>query len=391
LVVVSTGKKIRLYFGAIVVVLFVAIISLEVLLRFFLPHLSVEVTRNYSIEYLPTVYARHRLEPQGRMIEVDAKKAWGKKDPDKPSKQMIYISDRGYRGPSFDVRKPAGVTRVMVLGGSSVFDPKVMDEPGDIRKAWPNKLEAILEDKGFESVEVINAGVPGHSALDSLGRLVSQLWYYEPDFVLIYHGWNDMKFLAYDPVSPEMTMLERMQPLDIKKDPFKAYQGGIDEFASISQLYVRLRYIYYDWVTGLDDEGVVERGDQADYSDEYSEYGLKQYKLAIEMLVESSRLVGAEPILIAQGTLLHLNNKPEDVARIKFNYQKLNHAGIVKAYSEMYAILSEISLEKQVPYFDAATLMNGNAAYFVDHVHLSDEGGTILANYLATELQPLIE
>ena len=34
----------------------------------------------------------------------------------------VEISARGYRGPAFSLPKPPGTIRVLLLGGSSVFD-----------------------------------------------------------------------------------------------------------------------------------------------------------------------------------------------------------------------------------------------------------------------------
>ena len=107
--------------------------------------------------------------------------------PEEKNSELTYrINEFGYRGPSFSVSKPEGTRRIIVLGGSAVFDPNA--------DGWPHLTQDFLKTTGHENVEVINAGVPGHASFDSLGRLYSQIWTFEPDYVLVYHGWNDIKY-----------------------------------------------------------------------------------------------------------------------------------------------------------------------------------------------------
>ena len=51
----------------------------------------------------------------------------------------------------------------------------------------------VSEGKGHH-VEVINAGIPGHTSGDSLGRLYTEIWQWKPDYVIMYEAWNDIKY-----------------------------------------------------------------------------------------------------------------------------------------------------------------------------------------------------
>ena len=389
----SLKRRVQLYLAMAAVSIFLPILVLEIALRLFLPHLSVELTRNHSVKYLPTVYARHRLAPVGKLVDVDPDKAKGKKDPDENSEKMFYISTRGYRGEQFDVRKPAGTIRVMIVGGSSVFDTSVTDTPDNLSNSWPSKVQKILHQDGISNVEVINAGIPGQSTLDSLGRLFSELWYFEPDYVLIYHGWNDIKFWSHKEVSPEHTMLEIMRPLNNEANPFIHYQGSFDRYASASQVYTRLRYLYHKWQINLGKEGAGNDNDDDPnaYGSTYSEYGPKQFKLGIELLVEASRSIGAQPILINQATLVDSENNEEAISGISYDLTMLSHRGMVNAYSDVYKIQQEVAAEKDVLYIDPAKTMNGQLDYFRDHVHLNDQGSLEIARIVAAELRPILE
>lgn len=103
--------------------------------------------------------------------------------------RWVHVNTSGFRGRDVEVAKPDDVLRVMVVGGSTVFDSTV---DGD-DKAWPARLGHHL---GCvvpgRQVEVINAGVPGYVMLDNLIRLQSELYEFKPDILILYQAHNDL-------------------------------------------------------------------------------------------------------------------------------------------------------------------------------------------------------
>ncbi|MDD4201865.1 MAG: SGNH/GDSL hydrolase family protein [Candidatus Omnitrophica bacterium] len=94
----------------------------------------------------------------------------------------------GYRGEEFSIKKPEGVFRIAILGGSTVYTEQVKDDT----KTFPYLLEQILKKKyGYANVQVINAGVPGYNSWESLINLEFRVLDLSPDMVIIYHGVND--------------------------------------------------------------------------------------------------------------------------------------------------------------------------------------------------------
>lgn len=103
--------------------------------------------------------------------------------------RWAHVNSSGFRGRHVDVDKPDGVLRVMVVGGSTVFDSTV---DGD-DQAWPARLEHHLGCLvSGRKVEVINAGVPGYVMLDNLIRLQSELYEFKPDILVLYQAHNDL-------------------------------------------------------------------------------------------------------------------------------------------------------------------------------------------------------
>ncbi len=85
--------------------------------------------------------------------------------------------------------KPAGVYRVAVLGGSTVFGTGARRP----EETLPARIRAALAAAAPGRVlEVINAGIPGAASGREWLYLESVLLAYEPDLVIVYNGWNDV-------------------------------------------------------------------------------------------------------------------------------------------------------------------------------------------------------
>lgn len=103
------------------------------------------------------------------------------------------VNARGIRGELVQVPKPAGVYRIVALGGSTTYGHGLKAE-----EAWPAQLQRILrDDYGYAHVEVVNLGVPGFYSLDSVVSLATRGLAHEPDLVITYDGLNDAMIRLY--------------------------------------------------------------------------------------------------------------------------------------------------------------------------------------------------
>jgi lysophospholipase L1-like esterase len=104
-------------------------------------------------------------------------------------KGLTVHNSLGYRDREFTVAKPQGVFRIVAMGGSTTYTSAVEDN----NLTYPSQLGRILrEEYGYESVEVINAGIGGHSSFESLMNLQFRVLDLHPDLIIIYHGTNDV-------------------------------------------------------------------------------------------------------------------------------------------------------------------------------------------------------
>lgn len=319
-----------------------------------------------SLQYVPAVFARNLLAEGPHTASLD----WGASG--------LEINSRGYRGPEFEAVKPDGVVRIMVFGGSAVFDA-MQPSPHD----WPTLLGAELRRRGH-AVEVINAGIPGHASCDSLGRFLMEGHLFAPDLVLLYNAWNDIKLFHED-----RPLLRALEPWVPGRDLRKTYAGPLDRWLSEwSQVYLRLRARYIDWSLRPGPEGSLE-GLRKELP--ISPAAVGQYRFNASVFARAVRAAGGEPVLVTQARLVSHTNTPRDRERIAYGYVQLDHEHLVEAFELTDRALREVAAEEGAALVDASAEMTGAPELFEDHVHLSRLGSERLARLVADALEPRLD
>ncbi len=92
----------------------------------------------------------------------------------------VRINSLGFRGPEIAPEKPAGVTRIAVLGDSFIFGQGVN---GD--ETLPAVLENLLNRGGKHKYQVINAGVRGYGSYEESVYLRARVMPLKPDGVIL--------------------------------------------------------------------------------------------------------------------------------------------------------------------------------------------------------------
>ncbi|MCS6772241.1 MAG: GDSL-type esterase/lipase family protein [Kiritimatiellae bacterium] len=112
------------------------------------------------------------------------------------------FNSRGHRGPEIAESPPAGVLRVLCIGGSTTASFPYVRRPED---AWPAQLEKKLETLTGLSVEVINAGLNGANSADLLAHYVFRNRHLGAHIVVMHLGGNDANALFFEDYDPEYT------------------------------------------------------------------------------------------------------------------------------------------------------------------------------------------
>ncbi len=105
----------------------------------------------------------------------------------------VVTNSHGMRDDPVTKRKPAGGFRVLSLGESTTFGSKVEQE-----ECYSMRLEECLDGRSAgREVEVLNAGTPGWSLVQSFVYLEREGLEFDPDVILVYHGFNDLLPTSY--------------------------------------------------------------------------------------------------------------------------------------------------------------------------------------------------
>lgn len=98
-----------------------------------------------------------------------------------PQEEWHPYNAFGFSGPAATYVKPPGTLRIACLGGSTTAT------------GYPQALEAWLDGKlpGGVRAEVLNFGIGGYASVHSLVNYVLNVVDFEPDVVIVHHGWND--------------------------------------------------------------------------------------------------------------------------------------------------------------------------------------------------------
>ena len=112
----------------------------------------------------------------------------------------ITINSMGFRGDEFSIEKSENIFRIFMLGGSTMFGHGATSDHTTI-PGYTQQLLAQYDD-GFE-IEVINAGIQGADSFTEVELIENKLLNYDPDMIIIYDGWNDLRAK-----NPSNTILE---------------------------------------------------------------------------------------------------------------------------------------------------------------------------------------
>lgn len=122
------------------------------------------------------------------------------------SSEVFGTNRQGFRDHlASSVLKKPGTFRIICIGDSVTFGvPANLNSP---EETFAKKLEALLlHHFGENTIEVLNAGVPGYTSYQGLMQLKHRLLRYHPDLVIVQFGINDgspaIEFADNDQVMP---------------------------------------------------------------------------------------------------------------------------------------------------------------------------------------------
>ncbi len=180
-----------------------------------------------NIVFAPTNNLKYFYEPRPNIKERD-KPEWMKQE-------IVYTYNSDGLNERFDypVNKPKSTFRIITLGDSHTFGFYV-----NTKDNWPEQLEDILnaklQCKNMEKIEVINLGVSGYDIQYSVERFIRRGLKYNPDLVVWFIKDEDFSQYSEDNKKNELVLLEELTQTNLNidhneiVDPIKFYEKSVN-------------------------------------------------------------------------------------------------------------------------------------------------------------------
>ncbi|MBL4847116.1 MAG: SGNH/GDSL hydrolase family protein [Planctomycetes bacterium] len=279
--------------------------------------------------------------------------------------------------PSLSLAKPAGVTRVLFLGGSSTAGTGLNLDDQD---TWPAKVIARLsEEFPKKRFQLINGALGGYSSFESFGRLTQRLRFFRPDVVIVYHGWNDLYYFG------DRDLAHRWRTLDdgswgFEKRPRKLVEPRFfDHLIWPSQVLTKVR------IRLAVAAGDGEIGESRGLAPRYDKRAVEVWRENLRLIRGAAQTLGMELFVCKQATLVALDMSPKDLARSNLEYHGFDLDAHVKAFDALNRVLDEEFPKNRV--IDARAL-SGVSENFHDHIHPTPLGATRVAEIVSLGILP---
>lgn len=329
---------------------------------------TIEQQRARSIAYSFGRYTKHRLVAKDILLDDGG---------------SIHVNGRGFRGNEIDPGNKSGRVRIVFLGGSQVFDYHGSD--------WPALVGDELRTLGYD-VEVINAGVPGHTTFDSLGKVVSDVWTLQPDILVLCQAWNDIRYFpSLSPATPYRGLAPKVA-LSWYRD-WRLYPGGIDRLLSYSAIYRQFRWGIGQFLYHGERDPINQPAPNDPNAKAFDEWGPKQYRLNLELMATLAKTIRAELVICKQAHLAVPGGTGADQEAARDYGRRnigLDQAELMRAFQVTYALDEEVARERGIRILDMDQALSGRKEFFHDGIHFSRAGSRAASNLVAQALLPIV-
>ena len=272
------------------------------------------------------------------------------------------LNSMGFTGDVIHHKKNPEKVRILTLGGSAMFNRRMTE-----------RLNKSLNEISSRPVEILGAALRTHTSMSSLikYRLLSR---YKFDYVLIYHGINDL-FVNNVYIDHFRSDYSHMLPW---------YRRN---FLLNNSLIARVIYNNFIWgrrIFGM--EKIWYIYPQVSYIENAMDFvSEKLFRRNISMLIKEIKQDGAVPILMtfAWNIPSHYNQTSFELGTVGYNPTNYGRYpvelwGSVKFVREGLqkhnTIIREISKQYNVLLIDIENLMGNHLRWFEDVCHFSEEG-----------------
>lgn len=306
-----------------------------------------------------------------------------------PTKVKYRINNLGYRGDDVSLRKKEGEIRIVVIGGSHVFD--IYATHGNGSSLFTSKLEENLRKKGIKA-EVINAGISGQDLKNCLIRMKGDIRKLNPDYILLNSTHNDVKWINYTDTTnmgKAISTLGGMPREGLGINPFNETYNWSDRVFGFSKVYLRLRTLYWGYRMASFMQKYQDTYKKKDYP-----VGISNYEKLVYEFIDLSKNMGAKPVLCLEEHLLS-EKSTLDKSNPAFQFKNIDNSlvaypVVLKTYKDCDAILKNAASTYHIPLIDLTEHFSNRMDLFEDLIHTNRKGSALMADLYAARLYETI-
>ncbi len=325
--------------------------------------------KNLSVEPHPNLPFIHKK---------NFKSSLGKSKLNYPLSKNIYTSPKlqtnnlGYiNGVNGDrqvkLPKPKNLIRVNCLGASTTQNYLQLNEE---IYSYPLELEKILKSKKNKNIEVNNCGSGGYTSSDLLVRTLLQNLDTDPDIIIFYHAYNDIKSYLTPGYSSDYSHSRK----NLGENYYKFYLGSLIPNIPLSFF----NYLINKWFSQNHRYSLVDNISKGEFDlgkKNNIEEGLNTYERNLQYLITVCKSRNIKIILCSFCFYLY-----DDV---KDNPIHMNFKEIVKKENE---VLKNLAAKNNIDFIDTDKQIKKNKENFLDTIHFSHKGMKNLAEILGNNI-----
>ena len=279
---------------------------------------------------------------------------------------VVNINSDGFRGPEISLKNNDEVFRIFFLGGSTAFGASALSD----EKTIPGYIQQFFDnEKNYDGIEVINAGVPGGYSFIEAEMVKKKILDFEPDLLVIYDGYNDnhRNFNNYYlDTQTEKTAYDLMH-LILQNDFYKTPQFFFHQ--------------YFHWT--------FETTEIISFDDAYGFEKANRWMMTWDEVCQNGNQHGYEVMVMLQPFLGTGEREltDEELAMFK-KYEGKNILNNYEHFADALGKLSD-SCTKIVDLRNS--LDNESETMYYDIVHTGDKGNKVIAIEVFEEIKKLLK
>ena len=269
---------------------------------------------------------------------------------------------------NIEIPKPDGLLRINCIGASTTGN---YIEFNGQSFSYPIELENILRARMPIDVEVNNCGQGGYNSADIMVRFALQVINTQPDIVVIYHAYNDIRAYLTPGFEADYSHVRR----NLGENYWK--------FALASKMpYIPIKFLNYllnQWMPGSIRNSLLDQVSKGNFDSALDpSSGLDTYQRNLQHIINLCRCNGIQVVLSTYCHFLY--------DAIKDDPLHLLYRSIVNEENKIMRYLAE---KNELKLVDNAIQVPHDERYFVDSIHFTPEGMHLIAGNIAEEIASL--